>query len=210
MAPRLILSAGINRSGSTWLYNAVRLLLSSDSNVAGAWVADYDPAAPAPIHLVKLHDPAADLAAKADLVLTSRRDLRDIAASIQRMQWAKSEPELLAFLDDVMAQHEFWSARANYEMVYETMVADPDAVLADIARVLTLSPTPPERRAVLSRIDKLQHDPQAATAYDKISLLHHSHRGDGVPASYRQVLPSDLIARIEQRFGAWLSAQGYI
>ncbi len=125
MTPRLILSAGISRSGSTWLYNAARLLLSHDgaAKVAGAWIEDYDADDPAPVHLVKLHDPDAMLAEKADLVLTGRRDLRDIAASIQRMKWVDSEEALLAFLDAVVAQHDFWSPRAQYEMVYEAMIA---------------------------------------------------------------------------------------
>ncbi|HMB75662.1 MAG TPA: hypothetical protein VKN76_04645 [Kiloniellaceae bacterium] len=211
MAHRLILSAGISRSGSTWLYNAARLLLESGgSTVAGAWIEDHNDADPADTHLVKLHDPNAALAEKADLVLTSRRDLRDIAASIRRMKWAESEAELLAFLDAVVAQHAFWSPRAGHEMVYEAMIADGDAALAKIARVLGLATTAAERGAILAEIDSLRHDPQAAAAYDKVSLLHHGHRGEGAAAGDRQALPSGLIARIEQRFGSWLSAAGYL
>ena len=92
------------------------------------------------------------------------------------------------------------------------MIVDPASEVARIASVLGLKApiamTPTNQS--LQEIDRLKHDPGADAAYDKLSLLHHNHRGAGGVASYRQVLPSGLIARIEQRFGDWLSAQGYL
>ena len=54
MEPQLILSAGIPRSGSTWLYNAARLLLSAggQDSLEAAWIEDYDRESPAALHLV--------------------------------------------------------------------------------------------------------------------------------------------------------------
>jgi len=55
-----VLCAGIPRSGSTWLYNAARLLLAhaaGPARVYGAWVEQYDPSHPEPWHVVKAHEP---------------------------------------------------------------------------------------------------------------------------------------------------------
>ena len=78
----LILCAGIPRSGSTWLYNAARMLAShparGDHPVYGAWIEHYDPSNPARVHVVKVHEPDEKLAWRASAVLTSRRDLRTL------------------------------------------------------------------------------------------------------------------------------------
>ena len=212
MEPRLILSAGIPRSGSTWLYNAVRLLLSAGGHegLEAAWIEDYDRDSPAAIHLVKLHEPAPALLEKSSLVLTSRRDLRDIACSVRRMNWAKSDEELLAFLEGVVAQHRYWAAEAAHEMVYEAMVADRLAALAGIAKALGLAPNQQALGEVAQQIDRLEHSPGSGDAYDKLSLLHHAHRGRGDVSVYPGELSATVARRIEDQFGDWLSAQGYL
>jgi hypothetical protein len=212
MEPRLVLSAGIPRSGSTWLYNAVRLLLSAGGHegLEAAWIEDYDPESPAALHLVKLHEPAPALLEKSSLVLTSRRDLRDIACSVRRMDWAKSDEDLLAFLEGVVAQHLYWAAAAAHETVYEAMVADRLAEMARIAKALGLSPDQQVLGEVAQHIDRLEHDPGSGDTYDKLSLLHHAHRGGGGVSAYPKELSADLARRIEDQFGDWLSAQGYL
>ena len=53
---KLILIAGMKRSGSTWMYNAVRLMLKdAGKDVYGCWIDDYDESNTAEFHVVKTH-----------------------------------------------------------------------------------------------------------------------------------------------------------
>ena len=57
---RLILSAGMPRSGSTWLYNAVRLLINSSfglkNNFSCGWIGDWNDIPKKDVMLIKIHD----------------------------------------------------------------------------------------------------------------------------------------------------------
>ena len=77
----IYLVAGMNRSGSTWLYNVLRhLLRRRHPDLYARGIEEYEPADPASAHLVKVHDrpspshPAIlNLSQRAQLVFTSRR-----------------------------------------------------------------------------------------------------------------------------------------
>src|SRR5262245_49638153 len=79
--------AGMYRSGSTWLYNAVRLILAKAEvpGLAAGWIAEKDTLLKHKNPVVKTHAFDADLAAcETAVVLTSHRDLRDVLASLHR------------------------------------------------------------------------------------------------------------------------------
>lgn len=210
MAARLVLCAGIPRSGSTWLYNAVRLSLEAadGGEVYGTWVADYDPATAASCHVIKIHDPCPQLAAAADRVLTSRRDLRDVAASVRARGWARTDDELIEFLKHVVEIHGFWKARSIYEVVYERMIDHRPQVIAEVAEVLGLALARDRVIRVDEQIRRLRHD-DAGQPYDKVSLLHRGHVGPGRPGAYAEVLDQRLVRRINEQFGSWLRDHDY-
>ena len=79
--------AGMYRSGSTWLHNAVRLILARAGapGLAAGWIANKDFLLTHETSVVKVHAFEEDLAGREGaIVLTSHRDLRDIMASLQR------------------------------------------------------------------------------------------------------------------------------
>jgi hypothetical protein len=210
--PRLVLCAGIPRSGSTWLYNAARLACAAEPGGAhAAWVDDYDASAPDAWHVVKLHDPHATLETRATVVLTSRRDLRDIAASARRRAWFDDEAQILAFLDRVVAQHAHWAPRAALDLDYRWIERDaPRAAAAVLAALGLVGVDAVDERAtrLAARIEAANAPERGAAGYDPVTLLHPEHRLSGRSGAYAEVLPPSLVSAIEERFGAWLSRHG--
>jgi hypothetical protein len=211
----LVLCAGIPRSGSTWLYNAARLLLTltlpppAGESVYGAWVERYDASNTAPVHVVKVHEPDESLAWRARVALTSRRDLRDIAASAWKRGWVGDDASTLAFLDSVVRQHAFWQPRCAFEMVYERMRRDPAAELRLVAAALGLTPGEDALQAVAQDVEALGHDDASDQPFDASNLLHKRHIMDGRVGYHAQTLPADLLKSIQSRHAGWLAAHGY-
>ena len=91
MTPFVILIAGMPRSGSTWQFNAARLILNrKHPAIFSGWCADYDPATKEPVHLVKVHTPE-QVRFDYSLVLTTKRDLLECIGSSKRMGWLKDD-----------------------------------------------------------------------------------------------------------------------
>lgn len=212
-ASTLVVCAGIPRSGSTWLYNAARLLLTATTGdsaaVHGTWIEHYEPSNSARFHVVKVHEPDEALAWRAKTILTSRRDLRDIAASAWKRGWVADEASTLAFLDTVAAQHAFWKARAAFEMVYERMRTDPRAELAAVATAMGLSPDASCLDGVMREIESLGHDESSEEQFNPANLLHKKHIMDGRVGYHAETLPADLLRTINSRFADWLRAHDY-
>ncbi len=158
---------------------------------------------------MKVHEPDEDLARQAAVVLTSRRDLRDIAASALRRQWT-SEAEALTFLDEVVRLHDWWRGRSDCEVAYERLVGAPEHTILSVADVLHTSLTDEQAADIRRRIDTLRFDGADDRPYDEVSLLHVDHVRDGRVGSYAEVLPAPLIARINERFADWLAKYGYV
>lgn len=207
-----MICAGIPRSGSTWLYNAARLLLqiaSGPEQVHGAWIDQYEPANPARWHVVKIHNPDEALAWRGKCILTSRRDLRDIAASAWKRGWISDGPSMLALLESVVAQHAWWRERCAFEMIYERMRVDRVAELRSIAGALGVAVDASSSLKVLQQIDALGHDDASEDAFNASNLLHKQHIMDGRVGYHAQILPAELLALINNRHGEWLRANGY-
>ena len=207
---RRVVCAGIPRSGSTWLFNVARLILERDipGGVYGAWLDDYAPGADKPIHVIKLHGPA-DALLDADVILSSRRDLRDIAASAVLMGWCKSTDEILRFADSALSGHEIWSAHATVELAYEDIVGRPAQCVAAVGSALAVALDEGGYDEILNAVESLQTPTQRAD-YDPETLLHPGHRRNGGVGYYGSVLTSAAVQAIEQRFGDWLERYGYL
>lgn len=227
--PSLILSAGMPRSGSTWLYNALRLLLlerhPGPGQLACGWVGDLARLPPAPCRLVKLHEYDATLAAQAGFVVWSYRDLRDAMAS----QFRKfGTPPTLGLADYLIAQDARWTARANHVMRYEDMLSDPAVEVQRLAQALVrhLGATPGDAvdpaggprgldatraQALADALARLSYDSDGPRndAYNELTLLHRGHVTDGRAGSWPQGLPAALEREIAERHAAWFAARGY-
>ena len=141
----MIIVAGFHRSGSTWLYNCVRLL--------------------APNHkVIKEHRYNYGMATSAHYVFTSTRNIVDIKKS-----WKQFKNE---DLDDwklnKWVQHQiYWNKHTSYLMEFERMVNKPHVVIREIAQILNADPA--------GIYEKLQEIQPPEIGQDPETLLFHNH-----------------------------------
>jgi len=206
--------AGMYRSGSTWLYNAARLILrdAGTPGLAAGWIAEKERLVRAPNALIKIHAFDAELASRKPIVLTSHRDLRDIAASLQRQFHREFS---LDPLRESVADHAEWARVAAFDLRYEDLLCDMKGQLERVAGALRL---PAAALAALPfdaierEIESERFDESRATAerYDAVTLLHDGHITDGRHGSWQTTLPPAAVTAIEREFRPWLAARGYL
>jgi hypothetical protein len=210
--PNIILCSGIPRSGSTWLYNAARLLLEVEypAKVYGCWIADYDPSRPAAVHIVKIHEFNDHIAKKARIILTSHRDLRDIAASAWLRGWVTNEQATLQFIEDAVAFHTYWLKLGAFDVPYNMIRNTPLEAIEQIATRLGISSARVDASSILAQLEALPMATLGVDKYNPTTLLHDRHRMDGKSGYYNEILPIEIIARIEDTFGTWLRTYAFI
>jgi len=141
---RLLICAGPERSGSTWLYNAVRLLhLHAKIPCDSYWIAHLSaekfherlgaqPPAMVCIKTHEWHDEYEDLLDGSEQILLTHRDLRGVCASYRRVKWAVGIP------DAYVQEHMQWRRRCNLDLAYEDIVLDGLGSLRRLADYLRL------------------------------------------------------------------------
>ena len=191
------------RSGSTWLYNALRLI--SERMLPGStyacWVEDFklEEAHGAANVVVKVHSPDELLRPVAWRIFTSGRDLRDIAASALDIGFTDAG-NLMDFLTANVQAHRFWGTRAQLDVAYDDIVGAPEALLARLGELL-------EVRLDGTQITELRwilghfRQPPKGSGYDKKTLMHPQHCSDGRVGAWRERLDPVLAREIECRLG---------
>lgn len=207
----IVLSAGMPRAASTWLFNAARLLLTSqpfitERNFSYGWVGDL-PNIPARKNmLLKIHDYHPQLVAQSAIILYSYRDLRDTMASFERH--FGREPQL-SDADHLVRQYELWTQVAHFVMQYETMRQDRESTLIQMAQALRVPLADPA--ALVNELDAMRYEsPGSKTAgFHRTNLFHPQHITDGRHGSWKGQLDPKLVKAIETRYGEWLAKHGY-
>jgi len=120
---KLIIIAGIKRSGSTWVYNAVRLCLEHAGysvHIAGDGQY-YQKDCKADYQIIKVHPFHQWMADEADFVFTSDRDDDGIRAS-----WQKFDGRMLSdgLLEKWNRWLRSWNEYSCREMCYEDFIED--------------------------------------------------------------------------------------
>lgn len=179
--PFTVVIAGVPRSGSTWTYNAVRLLLERDGRKPyAAWVKDYRPAEhrQAAAHVVKVHNPE-QLAFPYDRLVTTNRDIVDRLASLIRMGWLQRSPEAVrnAFSGH-QKLYDFWRTRSDAEIAFETIVRWPERAVQVLADAVSV-PCDARKAAAIARAIDAIPVPDRGGQHDPVTQLHPSHRSDG-------------------------------
>jgi hypothetical protein len=202
----IVLSAGMPRSGSTWLFNAARLLLRERSDVSSGWVGEWTNLPRQPTMLVKVHDFDPVLAKHARVVLYSYRDIRDALASSKRM--FRTEPTLEAARQWLQWDHH-WRSRADCMFRYESAQADPLDAIERLAQALDIPVADPE--LIQRELMRVEFQPRRSGPgqYDRESLLHPGHITDGRHGSWKGWLSPALLQQIERECGDWLVANHY-
>lgn len=199
---RLIMSAGMPRSGSTFLFNMLRVALEHEygDNISSGWYADAPELAKGKVYIIKAHRLDAVLHARASQCFYTYRDARDAAVSYQRK--FGREPSIEAFRH-AMVQFQRARKYADLMLKYEQFTHAPEQTMADILRVLKIDADPAELTAKV---------PQASASggkCDKSTLLHGGHATGTGQGEWRQVLKPELIEQIHSEFGWWFEENGY-
>jgi hypothetical protein len=205
-SPTTVLVAGMPRSGSTWQFNAVRLLLE-DAGLPhwAGWIDDLPEELDVPLRLVKVHQPS-DAPGAPDMIFTTLRPIADCLVSLIRMGWLTPEPEAVrrAYAGQ-LALRDHWAPLSVHTTRFETLLKEPEAEVAALARVLgrlpvwvDRSPPSPKAAARVSRKLATLRAPHAAQGdtpgYDPVTLMHPGHRGE---------MPARLAAEVAE----WLRDQ---
>lgn len=155
------------------------------------------------------------------------RDLRDVFVSFMHKQNASFERlwtrDILRELVENYAQ---WTQQPNVLVSrYETMMADVSGEVSRIAAHLGLTITPEEAKQIaaeysvtkqLERIeqaDNLQVSRQTkGVGFDRHTLLHENHISEeqGQVGQWKTALTPEQVSLIENRYGAWMKANGYL
>ena len=139
-------------------------------------------------------------------MLTSRRDLRDIAASLLGRNWA-NPANLIEKLAKMVDDHRRWLVRSSFEVVYERMIAAREAEIAMLAEALGLPADRATVGEVHRQVEGLAH--RGDGLYHPDNLLHRNHILDGRSGYHREVVAAELVDQIDARFGTWLVRYGY-
>lgn len=206
----LILSAGMPRSGSTWMYNALRLLiLHSDKgydDFSCGWIGDLDDIQVKRKMLIKIHQYSEEIVEKSQMIFYSYRDIRDAMASAFRKFNLTPTIELADYL---VNQHKKWTAVANHTMKYEAMMANQELELIRIAKHLGISDA--DGHNIKKEIDQLNYgsDGKKNERYHNTNLLHKDHITNGKHGTWAGIIDPELIKRIEEKHRAWFEQYGY-
>jgi sulfotransferase family protein len=244
----LVFCAGMPKAGSTLQYNLCKELLGDRVAIdygwvpAARWAEGFKPSWGDTSHehaVLKCHGlpPWIEEAASSSAVriVSTYRDLRDVAASARDFQPEKDFDYLLATLSFTVEQLQRLEGLPNCLIQrYEAMIERPEATVRQLAEHLGCEPTAEqigematrwEVKAVKERATK-SRAPQrwsrhrwasvlrrreSQPEWDSETLLWPTHISsrEGRPGGYEAVLARDEIDTIEGRFGQWLRQRAY-
>lgn len=206
-----VICGGMYRSGGTWQYNVIRLIMLNAGlpDLRVGWA--HDEARTADIMggqncVLKSHNFRKEFLA-GDIILTSFRDLRDVVASMNRK--FKSAQHLHTATDAFDRFKEFLPF-ATYAMKYEKMMEDPRAEIEHLGRILQI---PVDVEGVFAEVSNMRFREarqSGSNIIDAENLLHPNHITDGRHGSWRDQLPVDVVKDIEKHFKDWMIINGYM
>ena len=176
-----IISCGMYRSGSTWLYNALRLLVGDCYSTFVNSGQDYDKGNEKKIHLIKCHKYADFIKQDATLIITIYRKIAEVKQSMQRRQLVATKGftnEARTDLFDIYHhQAMLWMLDSDHIVNYECMVKDPVSELRLLHNSLATkmkikSYTDKELQEIA---DELRNMTPPKEGYDPVTLLHQDH-----------------------------------
>jgi len=181
-AQKLIICAGPERSGSTWLYNAVRHLYSAAQVPCDSfWIHRLtetklqERLQEGQVVIIKTHKYYSDydewLFQKFNpTILLTHRDLREVLASYVRVGWASDIP------DSYVAHHMQWLQHEALDLSFQNVVSDPKGSLAKIASTVGLTNVGQDEIGLAESRVKVLKAPFGTV--DQVTKMWPSHRGE--------------------------------
>jgi hypothetical protein len=204
-----VLVAGMRHSGSTALFNIIRIGLEEAGVEFEATYAEHERlstilSSDVRVKLVKIHEMKDGIAASASFVFTTVRDLRDSVASAVRRQFQLVEAlrGCVAYARYNRALHSQWVPLSDYTFTYETFMLEPLQVTQRVLAAVGLHAVRAE-----TVLEAVLHLP---TNQYETTLLSPAHITDPErKLTYRDSLSCGQILQIEADSSEWLGRNGY-
>lgn len=216
--PIIITAAGMPRSASTWLYNAVRIIISEQPHISFncGWVGDWEQMPRKKFMLLKAHGFIPELAKVSSVIFYSYRDVRDAVASQERKTGTKADLELAESYVDL---HEKWMQVADFTMKYELFLHEKEGLIPGIVDILNAkniiscdrNDESTTATSIVSKIAQVNYDAAGdkTELYHKTNLFHKDHVTDGRHGAWKESLNTELASTITDRFAWWFEKYGY-
>lgn len=204
----VLLVAGMRHSGSTALFNILRLGMESlglpfESGYTEKLELEKVAASESGIFLLKTHEYRDDVAQLADFVFTTKRDLRDTVASAVRRKFPLCERlSAIEYSKYNRQLWEIWSELSDYEFHYETHMREPARSVMNVLDAVGL------QRAGAYEIAKGIN--ALPTDQYNVTLLSPTHITDPErKLTYQDNLTQEQVYIINRNNARWLEVNGY-
>lgn len=205
----LVLAAGMMRSGSTWQFNVLRILVQMKTQ-AGCESRMFTPnmrLSESPC-VVKIHPYQDWIVERADFIFTCHRDIRDACASLQRFHPAR-QPPAHQKIEEEFTNYQRWAQVADFDMRYESMISDPHGQIEKMSNILGLRGVNVD--TIYEKVHAIKPPlKRKGSREDPITLLWPGHITGSPEQSFKDTLSKDVIVELERKFGWWLKQQGYV
>lgn len=204
----VLLVAGMRHSGSTALFNILRLGMESlglpfESGYTEKLDLEKIAASESGIFLLKTHEYRDDVAQLADFVFTTKRDLRDTVASAVRRNFPLCERlNAIEYSKYNRQLWEMWAEMSDYEFHYETHMREPVQSVMSVLNAVGL------QRAGAYEIAKGIN--ALPTDQYNVTLLSPTHITDPErKLTYQDNLTQEQVYIINRNNARWLEVNGY-
>lgn len=205
----VIVVAGMRHSGSTALFNILRLLVkNSGFNLFSCYSEDVKfidlESSNSEVILIKTHELRDDIMRLSNITFTTIRDLRDTVASGKRRNFSllSSVGGASEYAKYNRSLYESWEQYSNYEFNYEYFMEDPLEVISTLQAMVGLSNVSADD--ICNEVASLPLDEYETT------LLSHRHITDPERTeSYKTTLTREEQKLIEDDHDKWLCEHGY-
>jgi hypothetical protein len=204
-----IVVAGMRHSGTTVLFNIIRLALEKKKiNFFGFYSegkgADCEDQAGKGIRLIKTHEFRDDIIYQDSIVITTRRDLRDTVASATRRKFPLLNRigGAVEYAKYNRMLHDVWLPLSDYVFVYESFMSDPIVSIANLLQFFGLEDV--DQKEIYKEVLSLPVDQYETTLLSPIHITDPERK-----LSYKDTLDDSLIKKINLNHSLWLDRYGY-
>lgn len=175
---RYIIIAGCYRSGTTALFNIVRLLMKHTKQDYGAYFWEGKTMGNSQYHIIKTHTYSPTFGKTAYRIYVAHRKLMEVRKSMNALKKVvihtdyanASNTQNLKF---AYGDAQLWASKADYIQNFSTLIKDPVMIMISILNDLEIPYTPGILQATIKEFGELRA-PKAG--HDKESLLTETHR----------------------------------
>ncbi|MEJ8566898.1 hypothetical protein V3330_04620 [Wenzhouxiangellaceae bacterium CH-27] len=200
----LVISAGMQRSGSTLLFNILKQLfgLRSPTTITAGYIRDYAQLGAADLFIIKTHTLPVLLRLRARQIFYTYRDVRTAMVSQNRKFGGKPD---LGFVSYCINQYLIAKRYGTLLIKYEDLIEDPLIWIERIAGCLKMQV---DAGWVWEHVNNTEI-PKSGDGYSKETLFHPNHATGTTDGEWRAVLEQNLQNEICDRFGWWLDECNY-